>query len=150
MIKGVGHFFPCLQGLANYTIEDTIYRGGQLIQFAPLFPTIGNHEVMGRWSQNTGLNRQFVDAIPRNVAKNIYAEKTDIINTNRDPNIESDWIKDNSFNTDTYEEIFSFPQTESNNSHYYAVTFGDIRLVVLQVTNIWRSPNLSNNVRGRY
>ena len=148
--KRGGAFFPCLQGLANYTIEDTIYRGGQLIQFAPLFPTIGNHEVMGRWSQNTGLNRQFVDAIPRNVAKNIYAEKTDIINTNRDPNIESDWIKDNSFNTDTYEEIFSFPQTESNNSHYYAVTFGDIRLVVLQVTNIWRSPNLSNNVRGRY
>ncbi|MGK7954690.1 MAG: metallophosphoesterase, partial [Crocosphaera sp.] len=63
---------------------------------------------------------------------------------------EKTWIKNNSFNTDTYGEIFSFPQTEFNNSHYYAVTFGDIRLVVLQVTNIWRSPGLDSNVKGRY
>ncbi|MDJ0730198.1 MAG: metallophosphoesterase [Crocosphaera sp.] len=145
-----GAFFPCLQGLANYTIENeetkTVYHGGQLIQFAPLFPTIGNHEVMGRWSENKRLSQQFVDAIPREVAKNIYLEKADTIN----PNIENNWLKNNSFNTDTYEEIFAFPQTKSNNSHYYAVTFGDIRLVVLQATNIWRSPSLEKNVKGRY
>ncbi|MGK7878970.1 MAG: metallophosphoesterase [Crocosphaera sp.] len=145
-----GAFFPCLQGLANYSIENTVYEGGQLIQFAPLFPAIGNHEVMGRWSDNKRLSQQFVDAIPRQVAKNIYLEKADSINPDADPDIESNWIKNNSFNTDTYEEIFSLPQTESNNSHYYAVTFGDIRLVVLQVTNIWRSPNLRNSVEGRY
>ncbi len=149
-----GAFFPCLQGLANYTIENeetkTVYHGGQLIQSAPLFPTIGNHEVMGRWSENKRLSQQFVDAIPREVAQNIYLEKVDNLNPDQYPDIEKNWIINNSFNTDTYEEIFSFPQTESNNSHYYAVTFGDIRLVVLQITNIWRSPRLENNVKGRY
>ncbi|WP_009545493.1 metallophosphoesterase family protein [Crocosphaera subtropica] len=149
-----GAFFPCLQGLANYKIKneeaEMVYHGGQLIQFAPLFPTIGNHEVMGKWSKNKRLSKQFVDAIPREVAQDIYLEKADIINANYDDNIKENWIKNNSFNTDTYEEIFSFPQTESNNSHHYAVTFGDIRLVVLQVTNIWRSPSLEKNVTGRY
>ncbi|WP_107671051.1 metallophosphoesterase [Cyanothece sp. BG0011] len=149
-----GAFFPCLQGLANYTIENedktTVYHGGQLIQSAPLFPTIGNHEVMGKWSETKRLSRQFVDAIPREVAENLYSEKSDSINPNHDNNFKESWIKNNSFNTDTYEEIFSFPQTASNNSHYYAVTFGDIRLVVLQVTNIWRSPSLEKKVTGRY
>ncbi|EAZ94189.1 metallophosphoesterase family protein [Crocosphaera chwakensis] len=152
--KRGGAFFPCLQGLANYTIETeetkTVYRGGQLIQSAPLFPTIGNHEVMGKWSESKGLSKQFVDAIPREVAESLYSEKADGINPNYDSDFKENWIKNNSFNTDTYEEIFSFPQTQSNNSHYYAVTFGDIRLVVLQVTNIWRSPSLDKNVKGRY
>jgi 3',5'-cyclic AMP phosphodiesterase CpdA len=145
-----GAFFPCLQGLANYTLEKdgktTVYHGGKLIQYAPLFPTIGNHEVMGRFSENSRLSQQFVDAIPQEVAKNNYLEKSQIINPNNDPEVKQNWLKNNSFNTDTYEEIFSFP----NNSHYYAVTFGDIRLVVLQVTNIWRSPSLEPNAKGRY
>ncbi|MEL4897036.1 metallophosphoesterase family protein [Crocosphaera sp. Alani8] len=145
-----GAFFPCLQGLANYTIENTVYRGGKLIQFAPLFPTIGNHEVMGRWSESKRLSQQFVDAIPKEVAENIYREKADSINPEHSSNFKENWLKNNSFNTDTYEEIFAFPQTESNNSHYYAVTFGDIRLVVLQVTNLWRSSSLKNSVKGRY
>ena len=33
---------------------------------------------------------------------------------------------------------------------YYSLTFGDIRLVVLYVTNIWRNPNLEPSTRGRY
>jgi hypothetical protein len=40
-----------------------------LIQYAPLFPTIGNHEVMGRFSENSRLSQQFVDAIPKEVAE---------------------------------------------------------------------------------
>lgn len=152
--KRGGAFFPCLQGLANYTIKNeetkTVYHGGQLIQFAPLFPTIGNHEVMGRWSEKKRLSQQFVDAIPREVTKTIYSEKAENINIDNDNRNKEEWIKNNSFNTDTYEEIFSFPQTAYNNSHYYSVTFGNIRLVVLQVTNIWRSPSLEKNVTGRY
>lgn len=118
-----GAFFPCLQGHAHYELRSTIYQGGEIIQHAPLYPTIGNHEVMGRFSTTKGLNEQFYDAVPR-------------FGSN----------KDNSFNTDTYEEIFSLP----NNKRYYAVTFGDIRLVVLYVTNVWRSPSLESNIKGRY
>ncbi|MGB5769894.1 MAG: metallophosphoesterase, partial [Crocosphaera sp.] len=149
-----GAFFPCLQGLANYTLEKegktTVYHGGELIQYAPLFPTIGNHEVMGRFSENSRLSQQFVDAIPKEVAEKNYLEKSHVINPNNELKVKKDWIENNAFNTDTYEEMFSFPENEDNNSHYYAVTFGDIRLVVLQVTNIWRPPSLEDNVKGRY
>ena len=135
-----GAFFPCLQGRANYTLTkngiQTIYKGGKIIQNAPLFPAIGNHEVMGRFSNSTGLNEQFEDAIPQFIAKQL-AEDTAAINEK--------WLKNNAFNTETYEEIFSLPQNK-----YYSLTFGDIRLVVLYVTNIWRNPNLEPSTRGRY
>ncbi|MCZ8127455.1 MAG: metallophosphoesterase family protein [Microcystis sp. LE19-114.1B] len=135
-----GAFFPCLQGRANYTLTkngiQTIYKGGEIIQNAPLFPAIGNHEVMGRFSNSRGLNEQFEDAIPEFIAKNL-AEDTAAINKK--------WLKNHAFNTDTYEEIFSLPQNK-----YYSLTFGDIRLVVLYVTNIWRNTNLEPNARGRY
>lgn len=135
-----GAFFPCLQGRANYTLTkngiQSIYKGGEIIQNAPLFPAIGNHEVMGRFSNSTGLNEQFEDAIPQFIAKKL-AEDTAAINEK--------WLKNNSFNTETYEEIFSLPQNK-----YYSLTFGDIRLVVLYVTNIWRNPNLEPSARGRY
>ncbi|MEA5509963.1 metallophosphoesterase [Crocosphaera sp. UHCC 0190] len=149
-----GAFFPCLQGKANYQLEKegntTIYYGGKLIQYAPLFPTIGNHEVMGRLSENTRLTQQFVDAIPSEVAEKIYLEKAPKINPNNNSQIKQNWIKNNSFNTETYQEIFSFPKNNGNHQNYYAVTFGDIRLVVLYATNIWRSPSLEPNVKGRY
>ena len=49
-----GAFFPCLQGRANYELEKngvkTIYKGGEIIQHAPLFTAIGNYEVMGRFA----------------------------------------------------------------------------------------------------
>ncbi|MFN7256670.1 MAG: metallophosphoesterase, partial [Microcystis sp.] len=135
-----GAFFPCLQGRANYTLTkngiQTIYKGGEIIQNAPLFTAIGNHEVMGRFSNSRGLNEQFEDAIPQFIAKQL-AEDTAVINEN--------WLKNNAFNTETYEEIFSLPQNK-----YYSLTFGDIRLVVLYVTNIWRNPNLEPSARGRY
>lgn len=135
-----GAFFPCLQGRANYPLTkngiQTIYKGGEIIQNAPLFPAIGNHEVMGRFSNSTGLNEQFEDAIPQFIAKQL-AEDTAAINEK--------WLKNNAFNVETYEEIFSLPQNK-----YYSLTFGDIRLVVLYVTNIWRNPNLEPSARGRY
>ena len=130
-----GAFFPGLQGRASYQLEDTIYQGGEIIQYAPLFPAIGNHEVMGRFSTTKALKEQFYDAVPRAVAKKLYPQEA---------------IKNNSFNTDTYEEIFTLPESGSGGKQYYALTFGDVRLVVLYVTNIWRSPSTEPNVKGRY
>lgn len=138
-----GAFFPALQGRASYELEKegitTRYRGGKLIQSAPIFPTVGNHEVMGRFSIDADLDRQMSDAIPRAVAERLY----DPLDSTEE---RKTWIADRSFNTQTYEEIFSLPDRET----YYAVTFGDIRLVVLYITNIWRSPFLETNIRGRY
>ncbi|XGB43853.1 MAG: hypothetical protein LVS60_09325 [Nodosilinea sp. LVE1205-7] len=61
-------FFPCLQGRANYRLEwqgqSTLYRGGAIIQHAPLFTAIGNHEVMGRFSHTASLQDQFNSPAP--------------------------------------------------------------------------------------
>ncbi|MEO1430007.1 MAG: metallophosphoesterase family protein [Cyanobacteria bacterium J06633_8] len=134
-----GAFFPALQGRANYEIDKngvkTTYTGGEILQEAPIFTAIGNHEVMGRRGKSENLNGEYRDAIPRAVAKNLYDESS---------------VKANSFNTDTYEEIFTLPESKSGGENYYATTFGDIRLVVLYATNIWRVPSLEPDAKGKY
>lgn len=132
-------FFASLQGRAKYEIAfdgvKTSYTGGEIIQHAPMFTTIGNHEVMGRFGRKDSLGDEFNDAIPRTVAKKLYGEKS---------------LKNNSFNTDTYEEILSLPESQTGGETYYAVNFGDVRLVVLYAANIWRTPNLDADARSKY
>lgn len=146
-------FFPALQGRGSYELEHseskTIYKGGEIIQHAPLFPAIGNHEVMGRRSEPT-LKQEFNQPIPRHIAENFYQQTTTKTNSPESIPSKQDWIKDNSFNTDTYEEIFSLPTSSPGGKRYYATTFGDIRLISLYVTNIWRSPSLDAEDAGRY
>ncbi|WP_008309314.1 purple acid phosphatase family protein [Leptolyngbya sp. PCC 6406] len=155
-----GAFFPALQGRADYALDrggTTRYQGAALIQHAPLFAAIGNHEVMGRRSPTAALNDQFNDPIPRTAALNLYNTYADVFNPTGDPALRRKWIIDQSYNTDTYEQIFSLPQSQVPNpdgpeqtSRYYATTFGDVRLISLFVTNIWRSPGVEPSVRGRY
>jgi hypothetical protein len=155
-------FFSCLQGRAFSELDKngvkTVYHGGELIQSAPLFTTIGNHEVMGRFTNDSGLNAQFNDTFPRFAAKEILASRfdgkreeegtTEAQRTQRKEgeDVSVDEVKDGSFNVDTYEEIFSLPSGKK----YYAVTFGDVRLVALFVTNMWRTPSLDADAKGRY
>lgn len=119
-----GAFFPCLQGRAKYELEKnsvkTTYTGGEIIQHAPLYAAIGNHEVMGRFERTGSLDDEFGDAYPRQAAiAQLVKQKSDRT------------VKDYSFNSDTYEEIFTLPQSDKGGKKYYAVTFGDVRLVVL-------------------
>jgi hypothetical protein len=136
--NGGGALFPGLQGRAKYEMTHnnikTIYTGGQIIQHAPMFTCIGNHEVMGRFGRMGSLDGEFDDPIPRVVAQKIYQDK----------------LIDNSFNTNTYEEIFSLPKSKEGGKRYYAVSFGDARLIVLYATNMWRAPSLDKKRRGRY
>ena len=144
-------FFPGLQGRAIYDLEKegvaTQYRGGQMIQHAPLFPIIGNHEVMGRYSKSDGLKAQYANTLPRRLVDKFYSMPEGRASG-------SSWVADHSYNTQTYEEIFSLPKARlvdgSQTSTYYATTFGDIRLVALYVTQIWRSPALTPETKGRY
>ena len=149
-----GAFFPSLQGRANYELErngvTTTYYGGEIIQHAPLFTAIGNHEVMGKMSPESTLKEEFSQPHPRQVAQAFYQSNVAQVNPTKDAQIETDWIKNNSFNTDTYEEIFSLPESDGGGKRYYATTFGDIRLISLFVTNIWRSPKLEADAQGRY
>ncbi|MGF1569607.1 MAG: metallophosphoesterase family protein [Nodosilinea sp.] len=158
--RGAG-FFPCLQGRTRYPLErngrTVDYYGGELIQHAPLFPAVGNHEVMGRFASTAPLGEQFNDPIPRAVAVDLYAATADLFNPSGDDTVRRRWILNNSFNSDTYDEIFTLPTSLVPNpdrlettSRYYALTFGDVRLVSLYVTQIWRPFNLAPTVQGRY
>jgi len=149
-----GAFFPSLQGRADYKLEHdgitTVYHGGEIIQHAPLFTAIGNHEVMGKVSATSTLKQEFGQPHPRQVAESNYQATVAQVNPTNKAQVKTDWIKNNSFNTDTYEEIFSLPQSDTGGKRYYATTFGDIRLISLYVTNIWRSPSLEADAQGRY
>ncbi len=143
-------FFPALQGRTQHTLDkngvQTTYTGGEIIQHAPLFPTLGNHEVMGRTAANEKLKAEYTNTLPRNLVSQFYPTP---------PGEDAQaWIKDHSYNTDTYEEIFSLPTTTlpdgKETQEYYAVSFGDIRLVSLYVTQVWQSPALSADTKGRY
>lgn len=146
--NGLG-FFPSLQGRTRYALEKdgatTVYSGGELIQHAPLFPAIGNHEVMGRYSAAAQLKSQFANSWPRDQVRRFYPVPDDSVES---------WLADHSYNTRTYEEIFSLPTTQlpdgGKTQEYYAVSFGDVRLISLYVTQIWRSPDLTANTKGRY
>ncbi len=140
-------FFPCLQGHAHYELKKTVYRGAELIQNMPLFPAIGNHEVMGSFSMDVDLSEQFSTPYPRQIVEKLYQQQMETLNPTSDPKIREKWLKNRSFNIDTVEEIFSFP---GQGKPYYAVTFGDVRLVTLYITNLWRIPKLDPGTKGRY
>jgi len=131
--------FPGLQGRAHYQLEHgafkAIYMGGKIVQHAPMFTCIGNHEIMGRYARTENLHQEFEDTISREVAKKFYPHSP---------------LEDSSYNTITYEEIFTLPESESAGKAYYAVSFGDVRLVVLYITNAWRNPSLDTDATGKY
>lgn len=147
-----GAFFPCLQGRASYQLEKngvkTIYKGGEIIQHTPLFASTGNHEVMGLADSELDLNQQFNDPRPRAAATQLYNAYAPVLNPKSNPAIRENFIKNNSYNTDTFREILSLPRSKTGDENYYAVSFGDIRLVSLYVTNLWRTPD--PKARGRF
>ncbi|MEM9950455.1 MAG: metallophosphoesterase [Chloroflexota bacterium] len=143
-------FFPALQGNGNTTLErtrtedgvtittQTTYEGGEIIQNAHLLPVVGNHEVMGRYNLGNGLNDQYNDPQPRDVAEARYEEIADIVNPEGDPAIREQWIIDNSFNTITYEEIFTLPDDSPGGETYWSMQYGDVFVIGLFATRIWR------------
>ncbi|MBI4349710.1 MAG: glycosyltransferase family 4 protein [Elusimicrobia bacterium] len=127
-------FFPVLQGRASYALAcpgGTItYRGAPVIQSAPLFTAIGNHEVMGRFRPETSLSKQIFDAYPRGEAAKRLKE--------RGAKAGGRALEDESHNVRTYEELFTLPRSGPGGERYYATTFGDVRLVSLFATRQWR------------
>jgi hypothetical protein len=148
-------FFPSLQGRASRVIAAADgtphrYRGGRLIQYAPLYTVVGNHEVMGPAAPGRGIAAELSAAVPRAVAARAYAEVAATVNPTQDPRVRDRWIKDNSFNVDTYLELFGPPHGALEQPTYWAESFSDIRVIGLSVTQIWRTPNLDADRPGRY
>lgn len=128
-------FFPVLQGAAS-----RVDRGGHtgvgaaIIQNVPLFPAIGNHEVQGRRDGMTSLNASFNSPVPREVAEEAWKNRS----VRGDRRSRPQWVEDNSFSSTTYEEIFTLPESPQGGERYYATTIGNVRLITLYSTRIWR------------
>jgi hypothetical protein len=141
-----GAFFPALQGrVARPITHDgvtTTYAGGELIQHAPLYTALGNHEVMGRGAAGN-LNAQFGQPLPREIGATACEDVRDRRERER-------CVTDNSFNSDTYEELFTLPRSRSGGERYWATTVGDVRLVSLYATRIFRTPRFDRDVRGAF
>jgi hypothetical protein len=155
-------FFPGLQGNGGHTLERTrtedditittqaTYVGGELIQHAPLLPAAGNHETMGRYNLGNDLGTQYNDPQPREIAEARYEEIAGIVNPEGDPEVREQWVSDNSFNTLTYEELFTLPNDSPGGETYWAMQFGDVYIISLYSTRIWRTPSLGEDARGKY
>lgn len=150
---GAPPFFPTMQGRYQQLKPDSVYNGGEILQHTPLFAAIGNHEVMGRFlpqQPDHRMNNSFNDPQPHWYAEIAYEEIKQQINPDNDPQIKAQWIQDNSHNQQTYLEIFSFPDNGPRGKEYYAMAFGDIFLISMNVSRIWRSWNVSGQHRSKF
>eukprot|EP01006_Ploeotia_vitrea_P010086 TRINITY_DN25829_c0_g1_i1.p1 TRINITY_DN25829_c0_g1~~TRINITY_DN25829_c0_g1_i1.p1 ORF type:complete len:527 (+),score=46.33 TRINITY_DN25829_c0_g1_i1:20-1600(+) len=120
-----GAFFPCLQGTASFGG----YTGAALLQHTPLYPVLGNHDIMGRFGRSPDL----------------YAEMNDTVPITKDTNKD-----DPGWNTISYDEIFTLPETTHGHSRYYAVTVGNTRVICLFVCNAWRPAGTDPETSGRF
>ncbi|MGY2066288.1 metallophosphoesterase family protein [Blastococcus sp. SYSU DS0619] len=131
-------WFPVLQGHGGRTATNgRVYTGAPIIQSAPLFAAVGNHEVQGRIAGATSLS-DGNSSVPRDVAAAAYEAVADEVNPKGDPAVRGQWIEDNSFSTTTYEEILTLPESRPGGETYYATTVGDVRLITLYATRMWR------------
>ena len=137
-------FFPTFQGRGHIELGGTCYRGAPLLQTAPIFCAMGNHEIMGRRSDKP-LKAQTQDAFPKELAVQQYRQ----LFPDQTTSVPTRWLEEHSFNTDSFKEIFSFPKSpQPGEGPYYATTFGDIRLVVLCATRVGRDAQLG--IKGKY
>ncbi|MBN1173943.1 MAG: metallophosphoesterase, partial [Micromonosporaceae bacterium] len=135
-------FFAAMTGRAAQDIGGRTYHGAPVLQHTPIFPAIGNHEVMGRWSTTSLLKSQFEDPQPLDVATRRW-EQTQPSGVERDT-----WITQHSWNTTSYEELFPYPRSDEGGARWYSRTIGEVFLVSLFAAGIWRSPTVTG--RGRF
>lgn len=103
-------FFASLTGRADHAIAGWTYRGAPILQHSPLFPALGNHEVMGRRSDSASLRHQFNDPQP------------------------DDW------DVTTYRELFPVPASVEGGQRWWSRTIGDVHVIALFATLVWRPP----------
>ncbi len=153
-------FFPALQGHYHTVFPEFPYTGGAILQHAPLFGIIGNHEAPGRWrpndtfllnetEQTATINFMDNDPQPRWYAEIRYEQQQEQINPTRDPAIREQWIRDNSFEFTQYFEVWTHPEGPLDES-YYAYRIGDVFLIAMNVSRVWRTWNITPDDRSKF
>jgi hypothetical protein len=151
-------FFQSLQGTMRRWNSSSVYTGGQVLQNAALFGCLGNHEQPGRFrldpatnnpnnSRGISINNMDNDAQPRWYAEARYAQVAAVVNTTGDLSLRERWIRDNSFESITYEEMWSLPEGPEG-KQYWAQRYGDVFLISLNINRPWSTWN--PNQRGKF
>ena len=157
-ITGNPAFFQSLQGTGQRWNPAAPYNGGQVLQHAPLYGCLGNHEYPGRWrmdprTNNTNnplpvtINNMDNDPQPRWYAEARYEEVKATVNPTNDAVLRTKWIEDNSYEWTTYREMWSLPEGPEGKG-YYAQRFGDVFIISLDANRVWRTWNAPD--RGKF
>ncbi len=113
-------FFQSMQGTMRRWNPGAVYRGGEVLQHAPLYGCLGNHEYPGRWrldprtnnpnnTRPVTINAMDGDPQPRWYAEQRYQQVAATVNPTGDAALMEKWIQDNSFDWTTYREMWSLP-----------------------------------------
>lgn len=154
-------FFPALQGTFGEQIPESPFAGGALLQNAPLFPSVANHEVSGRFrpnetyvlngiSRTATINSMFGDPHPRWFAEHRYRQQRDLVNPGRDRGVKEQWIRDNSNDFEVYRDLFTLPDDGPEGEAYYSKKVGDVFLISMNVSRIWRNWNIGPNDQSKF
>jgi hypothetical protein len=150
-----------LQGRFQQLFPEFPYKGGRILQYATLFASIGNHEVSGRYRPNADIqvgnsvrradiNSMYNDPQPRWYAEMRYAELADEVNPSGDPAVREQWIRDHSYDFDVYRQLFTHPDDGPEGESFYSARFGDVFLISMNVSRIWRTWSVGANSRSKF
>lgn len=151
-------FFQSLQGTARRWNPGSPYAGGPVLQHAPLYGSLGNHEYPGRWRMDprtdnannplpVTINNMDNDPQPRWYAEARYEALRATVNPGNDPALRAKWIEDNSYEWTTYREMWSLPEGPEGKA-YWGQRFGDVFIISLDANRVWRSWNATD--RGKF
>lgn len=154
-------FFPALQGRFQEFFPEFPYQGGKILQYAPLFASIGNHEVSGRYRPNAeiqlgdstrrvDINFMYNDPQPRWYAELRYAEVAEQVNPSGDAAVREQWIRDNSWDFEVYRQLFTHPADGPKGESFYSARIGDVFLISMNVSRIWRTWAVGPNSRSKF
>ena len=146
--QGNPSFFQSLQGSMQRWNPGSPYRGGEVLQHAPLYGCLGNHEYPGRWRLDpatnnaanptaVSINNMDNDPQPRWYAEWRYEQVKASVNPGNDAALRARWIDDNAYEWTTYREMWSLPAGPEG-SCYYAQRFGDLYIIALDANRVWR------------
>lgn len=154
--EGRPAFFPSLQGYFQELFPEHPYNGGEILQHAWLFGTIGNHETPGRWrpnetflfgdrEQTASINSMDGDPQPRWFAEIRFAQKMEsgeltVPDGMSMEAFRTQWVRDNSFEHTAYFEMWTQPEGPEGES-YYAIKVGDVFIISMNVSRVWRNWN---------
>jgi hypothetical protein len=153
-------FFPSLQGTYQQLFPAFPWRGGAVLQHAVKYGAIGNHEQPGRHRPNARIavnngtstaNIGYMDndPQPRWYAEMRYEELKDTVNPGGDPAVREQWIRDNSHDWEVFRQMWTHPEGPEGEQYYWQ-RYGDVAVVVMNVSRVWRTWNVRAQDRGKF